>query len=110
MLACHVLYSDDRGLHLPCIHLTVAAQLAPLLQPIAVGRHLGQDDAAVFVWRGQGAAGGGQLQADGGTAGFSEGGAVVAEMVADRRLLSPGEFAAVGPPLSPLPFHSCLGL
>lgn len=77
---------------------------------VAVGSHLGQDDAAVFRWRGQAARSAGQLQANGGAAGFSHGGAVVAEMVADHRLLSPAEFPAVGLPLSPLPFDSCLCL
>lgn len=110
MLVWHVPRSDDRGLHLPRIYLAVAARLAPLLQPVAVGSHLGQDDAGVFVRRGQRAAGVGQLQADGGAAGFRQGGAVVAEVVADRWLLLKAEFAAVGPPLSPFPFDSCLGL
>lgn len=103
-------HSDDCGLHLPGIHLSVAARLAPLLLPVAVGGHLGQDDAAVLMWQGQAAGGAGQLQADGGAAGFGEGGAVVAEVVVDHRLRSPAEFAAVEPPLSPLPFDSCLGL
>lgn len=110
LLAWHVPHSDDRCLRLPCIHLAVAARLAPLLLPIAIGSHLGQGDAVIFVRRGQAAGGAGQLQADGGAAGFSEGGALVAEIVADHRLLSPAEYAAVGPPLSPLPFDSCLGL
>lgn len=35
---------------------------------------------------------------------------MVAEVVADHRLLSPAEFAAVGLPLRPLPFDSCLCL
>lgn len=110
MLAWHVPRSDDRGLHRPHVHLAVAARLAPLLLPVAVGSHLGQDGAAVFQWQRQAAGGAGQLQADGGATGFGEGGALVAEMVADRRLLSPAEYAAVGPPLSPLPFDCCLGL
>lgn len=108
--AWHVPHSDDCGLHLPCIHLAVAARLAPLLLPIAIGSHLGQDDAVVFLWRGQASSGAGKLQANGGAAGFGQGGALVAKMVADHRLLSPAEYAAVGPPLSPLPFDSCLGL
>lgn len=103
-------HSDDCGLHLPCIHLSVDGQLASLRLPVAVGGHLGQDFAALLMWRGQAAGDTGQLQADGGTAGFSEGGAVVAEVAVNHWLLSPAEFAAVGPPLSPLPFDSCLGL
>lgn len=102
--------SDDRGLHLPHHNLTVNARLILLLLPVAVGGHLGHDDAPVLLQRRQAAGGTGQLHADGGAAGFGEGGAAVAEVVADHRLPPPAELAAVGPPLSPLAFDSCLGL
>lgn len=104
------LHSDDTGLHPVCVHLAVAARLAPLLLPVAVGRHLGRDVVAVLLRGGQGAQGGGQLGTDGGAARLGEGGAVVVEVVADHQLIPPAKFTAVGLPLSPLPSESCLGL
>lgn len=103
------LHSDDTGLHPVCVHRAVAARLAPLVLPVAVGRHLGRDAAALLLRGGQAAQDGGQLGTGGDAARLGEGGAVVVEVVADR-LIPPAKFAAVGPPLSPLPFESCLGL
>lgn len=103
-------HSHDTGLHPVCVHLAVAARLAPLLLPVVVGRHLGQDVVSLLLRGGQAAQDGGQLGTDGGAARLSEGGAIVVEVVADRRLIPPAKFTAVGLPLSPLPFESCLGL
>lgn len=76
------LFSDERGFHPVCVHLAVAARLAPPLLD------------------------GGQLGADGGAGRLGEGGV---EVVADR-LIPEAKFTAAGLPLSPLPFESCLGL
>lgn len=103
-------HSDDTGLHPVCVHLAVAARLAPLLLSVAVGWHLGRDVVALLLRGGQAAQDGGQLGSDGGAARLGEGGAIVVEVVADHGLIPPAKFTAVGLPLSPLPFESCLGL
>lgn len=93
------------GLHLvEHVHLPVAARLAVLLLPVGVLPLLEQDVAVLFRRRIR------MLQADGGTAGFGNGGAVVVKVVVGDRHVSPAGFTPGGLPLSPLPLQCCLGL
>lgn len=102
------LSSDFSGLQLVhLVHLTVAARLTLPLLSIGVGLNRGQEVAVLS----KGCSGSGRLlQADGCTAGFSNGGAVVTEVVIGDRCFSPAGFTTTRLPLSPLPPQRCLGL
>lgn len=86
------------------VHLPVAACLAVLL--LAVG-HRGYEVAIFILFRRHSSR---LLQADGGTAGFGNGGVGVVVKVVGDRCVSPAGFTPGRLPLSPLSLQRCLGL
>lgn len=102
------LLSDVSGLQLvQHVHLPVAACLTVLLLPVGFLLHIGQEVAVFLLFKRRT----GLLQADGGAAGFGDGGVgVVVKVVVGDGCFSPAGLSPGRLPLSPFPLQRCLGL
>lgn len=109
MFGTTTILSDVGGLQLAeHVHLPVAACLAVVLLPVGFLLHHGQEVVIFILFRRHSSR---LFQADGGTAGFSNGGVgVVVKVVVGGRCFSPACFTPGRLPLSPLPLQRCLGL